>query len=129
GGLGERYVLRGVFPIAVVGLSTLIAAVACSSLPASPSPAAVEDGGITDAQAEEDAALPPPVAFTPAELQDVIDVKCVRCHTQIDVLDLRDYAPATIGVAPESSDARAKCKDGAQKMIIAPGDRAGSLLY
>jgi hypothetical protein len=88
----------------------------------------------------EDATMPPegtetetepatPVAYTDVEVQELLNAKCVRCHAgATTVLDLRSFASNTIGV-PSSKSGKAECSDSKTPIIIAPGDRNGSLLW
>lgn len=120
--------LRRLLPAAVAGL--IASPTACSPSSTLRSTPIEEDAGNVDASAvDQDADLGPPVAFTASEVQDVFNLKCIRCHAGSDVLDLRKFEAATIGVAPDATDVRAKCGSSKQKLIIAPGDREASLLW
>jgi hypothetical protein len=110
--------------------AVFLAACSSSSSTTTPSsaPATEPSGGETNGEApvEEPAA---PVAFTDAEVQELFDTRCVRCHAgATTVLDLRDFKKTTIGV-PAATSSSAECSDSATPTRIVPGDRNASLLW
>lgn len=67
-------------------------------------------------------------AFTEAEVQDLFDTKCVRCHAKNNtLLDLSSFAKSTVGVA--TAGGRAECADSKYRVRIVAGDRNASLLW
>lgn len=108
---------------------------ACTSTttttPASDTKPAAENESESGTPTDDTSAATPagPVAFTQAEVQDLIDTKCVRCHTggADKPFDLRnDFTATTIGV---TADGRSKCADSATQTRIVPGRRDASLLW
>jgi hypothetical protein len=110
------------------GLLTLIV-VACSDATTATAPPVTDDGSSAhDAGAEEEA--PARVAFTADEVQDLFNVRCVRCHAgNHPVLDLSgSFAERTIGVST-STGMGAECEDSKYGVLIVAGDREASLLW
>jgi hypothetical protein len=109
----------------------VLALAACSSSSSAPSPPAgaepaTETGTDTEETETPEAA---PIAFTTAEVQELFDKKCVRCHSgATTVLDLRGFESETIGV-PASTSSKAECSDSKTPTRIVPGDRNASLLW
>ena len=70
-----------------------------------------------------------PAAFNKAEVQELFDTKCVRCHSGTrSVLDLSDDFSSTTVEVP-AAGGRAACADSTTRTRIVPGDREGSLLW
>lgn len=115
--------------LARVALPLFVVLTACAS-PAgttgAPAPAASSEPS-AEGTGEEDTA-PPAAAFTEAEVQDLFDTKCVRCHASNNaLLDLSSFAASTVGVA--TAGGRAECADSKYRVRVAPGDRSASLLW
>jgi hypothetical protein len=115
--------------------AALLAAAACSSsatTTSSPAPGAgegTEPEPGAETPAEEDPAATEPVAFTDSQVQDLFNMKCVRCHAgATTVLDLRSFKSTTINV-PVSKSGTADCADSKTQTRIVPGDRDASLLW
>lgn len=110
-------------------MGALILAACSSTTTTTPSPGA-ETGTETPAdETPADETPADPVAFTDAEVQDLFNGKCVRCHAgATTVLDLRSFKSTTIGV-PASTSRSAECADSATPTRIVPGDRNSSLLW
>lgn len=111
--------------------SALLLAVACSSsttTTSNPTPR-TETGTETPAEETETEQPGGAVAFTDAEVQDLFNGKCVRCHAgATTVLDLRSFKSTTIDV-PASTSANGECSESKTPTRIVPGDRNASLLW
>ena len=109
----------------------LLLAVACSSsTTTTPNPGpGTETGTETPADETPSEETAAPVAFTDAEVQDLFNGKCVRCHAgATTILDLRSFKSTTINV-PASTSSKAECSDSKTPTRIVPGDRSASLLW
>lgn len=113
-------------------LAALVAACSSTSTTSNPTPApssTAPNGGETNGPRPDEETPAGPVAFTDAQVQDLFDTKCVRCHAgAATVLDLRDFKTTTIGV-PAATSKSGECADTATPTRIAPGDRNASLLW
>ena len=111
--------------------SALLIVAACSSSTTTTNPAPGTNTG-TETPAEQDPTEETPAgpkAFTDAEVQDLFDGKCVRCHAgATTVLDLRSFKSTTINV-PASTSGSAECSESKTATRIVPGDRNASLLW
>lgn len=112
--------------------AVFLAACSSTSTTTSPSPAPSNtgsSGGETNGPRPDEETTEAPVAFTEAQVQDLFDTKCVRCHAgATTVLDLRNFKSTTIGV-PAATSKSGECSDSATPTRIVPGDRNGSLLW
>lgn len=107
----------------------LVALAACSSSSTTtPTPPPAATSETPGDGTEQDATTPTTAAYTAAEVQDLFDTKCVRCHASNNaLLDLSSFEKSTIGVA--TAGGRAECATSKYRVRIVPGDREASLLW
>ena len=108
-------------------LSFTAACTSTTSTPSAPDASAptTDDGSATD---PTDTTL---TAFTQAEVQDLFDKRCTKCHDRSNaLLDLSSpFTKGTVDIATSKDARRGFCaKSGYGKRIV-PGDRAASLLW